>query len=69
LSKDLGEQENLAKSNPEPLELMRRKYAEWHKNVVNVKDPIWVNRSPDQYGNPTPEQIETINGRYFEERK
>jgi len=69
LSKDIGEQENLAKSNPEQLELMRRKYAEWRKNVVNVKDPIWVNRSPDQYGNPTPEQIETINGRYFEERK
>jgi arylsulfatase A len=69
LSKDLGEQENLSKSNPEQLELMRRKYAEWRKNVVNVKDPIFVNRSPDQYGNPTPEQIETINGRYFEERK
>jgi len=65
LSKDLGERNNLVQSNPELLGLMRRKYAEWRKNVVNVETPVYVNAFPDQYGHPTPEQIKRINDRYF----
>lgn len=68
LSKDIGEQHDLAQSNPEQLELMRRKYAEWRADTVNVDSSVFVNPFPDQYGSPTPEQIKTINDQYQKAR-
>ncbi|WP_136063396.1 sulfatase-like hydrolase/transferase [Pontiella sulfatireligans] len=68
LSSDLGEQNNLAETNPEQLELMRRKSAEWRTESVNVDTPVFVNPFPDQYGSPTPEKIKTINTQYQKER-
>ena len=68
LSSDIGEQNNLAESSPEQLELMRKKYAEWRTDTVNVDHPVFVNPYPDQYGSPTPEQIKTINAQYYRER-
>jgi len=69
LSSDIGEQHNLAQSNPKQLALMRRKYAQWRADTVNVDNPIFVNPFPDQYGNPTPEQIKTINTHYYQKER